>query len=61
MITKIVTLPNHRMATCSSDKTIKIWKSAPPYDDTPIKVFETKRKTDEMHFHCVHKILRPKQ
>ena len=35
---KVITLPNNRIASCSYDKTIKIWKSNPPYSDTPIKV-----------------------
>ena len=39
-ITKVITLPNNRIASCSADKTIKIWKSNPPYSDTPIKVLE---------------------
>ena len=38
LITKVITLPNNRIASCSYDKTIKIWKSNPPYSDTPIKV-----------------------
>ena len=33
----IITLPNNRIASCSSDESIKIWKSNPPYSDTPIK------------------------
>ena len=37
-INKVITLPNNRIASCSVDKTIKIWKSNPPYSDTPIKV-----------------------
>ena len=39
-ISKVISLPNNRMASSSYDKTIKIWKSAPPYSDTPIKVFK---------------------
>ena len=39
-IFKVITLPNNRIASYSFDKTIKIWKSAPPYSDTPIKVLE---------------------
>ena len=39
-ITKVITLPNNRIASCSYDDTIKIWKSNPPYSDTPIKVLE---------------------
>ena len=37
-IPKVLTLPNNRIASCSYDDTIKIWKSDPPYSDTPIKV-----------------------
>ena len=40
-INKIITLSNNRIASCS-DKTIKIWKSDPPYSDTPIRVLEGK-------------------
>ena len=36
---KVITLPNNRIAS-SSYETIKIWKSNPPYSDTPIKVLE---------------------
>ena len=36
----LIPLPNNRIASCSTDKTIKIWKSNPPYSDTPIKVLE---------------------
>ena len=39
-INKVITLPNNRIATCSDDQTIKIWKSNKPYSDTPIKVLE---------------------
>ena len=39
-IYKVITLPNNRIASCSADETIKIWKSNPPYSDTPIKVLE---------------------
>ena len=39
-IYQVITLPNNRIASCSKDKTIKIWKSNPPYSDTPIKVLE---------------------
>ena len=35
-IVKVITLPNNRIASYSD--TIKIWKSDPPYSDTPIKV-----------------------
>ena len=37
-IWKVITLPNNRIASCSYDYSIKIWKSNPPYSDTPIKV-----------------------
>ena len=37
-IYKVITLPYNRIASCSQDKTIKIWKSNPPYSDTPIIV-----------------------
>ena len=37
-ILKVITLPNNRIASCSWDHTIKIWKSNPPYSDTPITV-----------------------
>ena len=40
IIYKVITLSNNRIASCSADKTIKIWKSNPPYSDTPIKVLE---------------------
>ena len=39
-ITKVITLPNNRIASCSKDMTIKIWKSNPPYSDTPINVLK---------------------
>ena len=39
-IYQVITLPNNRIASCSFDKTIKIWKSNPPYSDTPIKVLK---------------------
>ena len=39
-ILKRITLPNNRIASCSTDMTIKIWKSNPPYSDIPIKVLE---------------------
>ena len=39
-IYKVITLPNNRIASSSKDTTIKIWKSAPPYSDTPIKVLK---------------------
>ena len=37
-ILKVITLPNNRIASCSWDMTIKIWKSNPPYSDTPIDI-----------------------
>ena len=49
-IFKIITLPNNRVATCSMDLTIKIWKSNPPYNDKPIKVLYGHNK-------CVHTLL----
>ena len=39
-ICKVITLPNNRMASCSYDKIIKIWRSNPPYSSTPIKILE---------------------
>ena len=39
-INKVIKLSNNRIASCSDDKTVKIWKSDPPYSDTPIKVLE---------------------
>ena len=45
-INKVISLPNNRIASCSYyDKTIKIWKSNPPYSDTPIKVLEGHTKS----------------
>lgn len=41
-IWKVVSLSNNRIASCSLDKNIKIWKSDPPYNDTPITVFTLK-------------------
>ena len=38
-IFKVIALPNNRIASCSSDRTIKIWKCI-PYSDTPIKVLK---------------------
>ena len=35
-IYKVVTLPDNRIASCSDDKTVKIWTSDPPYSATPI-------------------------
>ena len=39
-ICKVITLPYNRIASCSEDYTIKIWKSNKPYSNTPIKVLE---------------------
>ena len=39
-IYQVITLPNNRIASCSYDTTIKIWKSNPPYSDIPIKVLK---------------------
>ena len=39
-ISKVLTLPNNRIASCSDDGTIKIWNSVPPYSATPITVLE---------------------
>ena len=39
-ILKVITLPNNRIASCSEDVTIKIWKSNPPYIKIPIKELE---------------------
>ena len=40
-VTKIISLPNNRIASCSFDKTIKIWNCTKPYSDTPIVVLKT--------------------
>ena len=45
LIKKVITLPNDRIASCSSDYTIKIWNSNPPYSDTPIKVLKGHRNS----------------
>ena len=37
-IYKVITLPNNRIASCSLDNAIKIWKSDPPYSPTPLIV-----------------------
>ena len=37
-IYKVIALPNNRIASSSRHNKIKIWKSNPPYSDTPIKV-----------------------
>ena len=42
-IYKVITLPYNRIASCSEDKKINIWKSNPPYSDTPIKMLEGHR------------------
>ena len=39
-IISIVALPNNRIASSAKDSTIKIWKTNPPYSDTPIKVID---------------------
>ena len=49
-ILKVITLPNNRIASCSRDKTIKIWKSNPPYSDTPIKILDE-------HYECVTSLI----
>ena len=37
-IYKVITLPYNRIASCSEDKKINIWKSNPRYSKKPIKV-----------------------
>ena len=49
-ICKVIPLPCDRLASCSADHTIKIWKSNPPYSDTPIKVLVG-------HTNCVWSLL----
>ena len=49
-ISKVIALPNNRIASCSWDNTIKIWKSNPPYCDTPLIVLKG-------HSHWVNSIL----
>ena len=39
-IFKVITLSKNRLASCSFESTIKIWKSDPPYSNTPLKVLE---------------------
>ena len=39
-ISKVITLPNNRIASCSYDRTIIIWKSNPPYCNVRIKVLK---------------------
>ena len=39
-IYKVVSLPNNRIASCSGDKTIKIWMSKPPYSNIATKVLK---------------------
>ena len=34
---KVLPLPNNRLVSCTLDCTIKVWKSDPPYSDTPLK------------------------
>ena len=40
VINQVITLPNNRIASCSNDFTVKIWKRAPSYSDIPIKILE---------------------
>ena len=49
-IYKVITLPNNRIASCSYDYTIKIWKSNPPYCDTPIKVLTGHRNIVKLFY-----------
>ena len=44
-INKVIALPNNRIASCSADGTIKIWKSDKPYSDKPIIVLEGHSKS----------------
>ena len=39
-ICSVIALPKNRIASCSGDTLIRIWKSNPPYSDSPIKVLE---------------------
>lgn len=39
-INKVVSLPNNHLASCSNDKTIKIWNMNKPYNTTAIKIME---------------------
>ena len=43
MVSKVIILPNNRIASCSLDRIIKIWNSVPPYSDTPLKVLKGHR------------------
>ena len=43
LINKVITLPNNRIASCSLDHTIKIWRSNKPYSDKPIIVLKGHR------------------
>ena len=43
----VIALPNNRIASCSDEKVIRIWKSNPPYSDTPIKVLEGHQRNVE--------------
>ena len=36
IINQVISLPNNRIASCSADGRIKIWKSDPPYSNIPI-------------------------
>ena len=47
----VIILPHNRIASCSWDKTIKIWKSNPPYSDIPIKVLEGHSNSDYSVLH----------
>ena len=40
LIWKLLSLPHNRIASCSIDKTIKIWCSKPPYIKMPIKILK---------------------
>ena len=39
-VLKVIALPDNRIASCSKDMTIKIWRSNPPYSQTPLKVLK---------------------
>ena len=36
-VTKVIPISNNRIASCSYEKTIKIWNSSPPYNNKPLK------------------------
>ena len=44
-ISKVIALPDNRIASCGGDSLIKIWKSNKPYSKKPIKVLEGHRYT----------------